>query len=350
MAELGAVGDANLGGSGNNESSELNPPIQEPPAANENIELNPSPQEPPAAKAPTAKASAAKTLAAKAPARGKVPDAEDSRESQALASTSTSLTQKRSIEVFSEEGDDSDTMETLDPNQRLLFKKGQKLHDILLSSDHVSEPLNIPEMVTELYKTKPIKIFDEKSATDRINQWKEQESCHEKIQVAAESFNLLHLASLVQIYDDLNNLGEKLKPDPKNNVKNVKSWVISFMRTVLKITAKMEQRNRLGCERLRKLFDKGITSMQLAQAGCRKCDFFVKQKDYDVFLSQIPTLETQKSISLSPRISEIKPNQEIQDSAVPKKKRKVEFKLSLGKEFRDIADQFKGSKYIEYKD
>src|SRR5205085_1241750 len=84
--------------------------------------------------------------------------------------------------------------------------------------------------------------------------------------------------------------------------------------TVLKITAKMEQRNRLGCERLRKLFDKGITSMQLAQAGCRKCDFFVKQKDYDVFLSQIPTLETQKSISLSPRISEIKPNQEIQDS------------------------------------
>src|SRR5207249_1647674 len=236
-----------------------------------------------------AKASAAKTPAAKAPARGKVPDAEDSRESQALASTSTSLTQKRSIEVFSEEGDDSDTMETLDPNQRLLFKKGQKLHDILLSSDHVSEPLNIPEMVTELYKTKPIKIFDEKSATDRINQWKEQESCHEKIQVAAESFNLLHLASLVQIYDDLNNLGEKLKPDPK-------------------------------------------------------------KKDYDVFLSQIPTLETQKSISLSPRISEIKPNQEIQDSAVPKKKRKVEFKLSLGKEFRDIADQFKGSKYIEYKD
>src|SRR5439155_26550726 len=123
--------------------------------------------------------------------------------------------------------------------------------------------------------------------------------------------------------------------------KNVKSWVISFMRTVLKITAKMEQRNRLGCERLRKLFDKGITSMQLAQAGCSKCDFFVKQKDYDVFLSQIPTLETQKSISLSTRISEIKPNQEIQDSAVPKKKKKLDFNLSLEKKLKKKVNNFK---------
>ena len=77
---------------------------------------------------------------------------------------------------------------------------------------------------SELYKAKPIKVVDEKSATDRINQWKEQESCFEKIQIATESFNLLHLVSLVQIYDDLTKLGEKLKSDPKSNVKNVKSW------------------------------------------------------------------------------------------------------------------------------
>ena len=56
------------------------------------------------------------------------------------------------------------------------------------------------------------------------NQWKEQELCHKKIQIATESFNLLHLVSLVQIYDDLTKLGEKLKSDPKSNVKNVKSW------------------------------------------------------------------------------------------------------------------------------
>jgi len=27
----------------------------------------------------------------------------------------------------------------------------------------------------------------------------------------------------------------------------------------------------------------------------------------------------------------------------------VEFKLNLGEEFKDIADEFNGSKYIEYK-
>jgi len=40
-----------------------------------------------------------------------------------------------------------------------------------------------------------------------------------------------------------------------------------------------------------------------------------------LFLAQIPTLQTQKPISLSPHISEIKPNAN-QDSAVPKKKEK----------------------------
>ncbi len=120
-----------------------------------------------------------------------------------------------------------------------------------------------------------------------------------------------------------------MKPDPKNDVKNVKSWVISFVRNALNIDRKTEQRNRLGCERLRKLFSEGITCTQLAQAGCRKCDFFVKQEFYDIFLSQIPT---RQSIS----------------SAAPNKKAK--FKLSLGEEFRDLADMFEGSEYIEFKD
>src|SRR5262249_22794693 len=153
----------------------------------------------------------------------------------------------------------------------------------------------------------------------RINQWKKLDTCCNKLLVAAESFNLLHLASLVQIYDDLTKLGEELKSNPENKVKNVKSWVISFMKTVLNIGGKTEQRNRVGCERLRKLFDEGITVTQLAKAGCRKCDFFIKQENYDFFLSQIPSLQTRRSITSgpsSPRISEIIPNQ---DSLVPNK-------------------------------
>src|ERR1700722_10307165 len=103
-----------------------------------------------------------------------------------------------------------------------------------------------------------------------------QETYSEKLLVAAKSFNLLHLASLVQIYNDLTKIGEELKSNPENKVKNVKSWVIRFMRTELNISRKKEQRNHVGYERLGKFFNERKTVIQLAQAACRKCDFFVK--------------------------------------------------------------------------
>ncbi len=133
----------------------------------------------------------------------------------------------------------------------------------------------------------PIKINSEDSAKDRILQWQREESRFEKIIMAAESYQLLHLVSLVEIYEEVFHVGEGLSLDPKNNIKNVKKWGIEFMRSVLNINSKAEQRNRLGCERLRDLFNMGITSTQLVQAGCRKCDFFVKKEYYNVFLSQV---------------------------------------------------------------
>ncbi|CAB5130801.1 unnamed protein product [Rhizophagus irregularis] len=183
-----------------------------------------------------------------------------------------------------------------------------------------------------------ITVVDEKSAMDRINQWKKLELCCESLVIAAESFNLLHLASLVQIYNDLSMLAERLE------IKNTKSWVISFMRSKLNIDQKAEQRNRLGCDILCKLFNDGITPAQFAQAGCRKYDFFVKQKYYDIFLSQIPA---HQSITLSQpdeRISEIMLNQ---DFTILERKSDVVFKLSLSEEFRDLREKFKGSEYIE---
>ena len=302
-----------------------------------------------------------RTLAVKAPARSQAEVAEESQ--AASTSTSKSLIQKRKIdcmEVSSEEDDESDdddksiTKGTLNSTQMLLFNKGKKLREILLTSnDEHLEPSKTSELfsaMAELSKVETIKVVDEKSAQDRINQWKKQETYCEKLLVAAESFNLLHLASLVQIYDDLTKIGEELKSNPENKVKNVKSWVIRFMRTELNIGRKKEQRNHVGCERLRKFFDERITVTQLAQAGCRKCDFFVKQEYYEIFLSQIPALQTRQSITLSPsspRISEIIPNQ---GSIASNKKRKAESKLSLGGEFRNIADKFKGSEYIEFED
>ncbi|UZO00593.1 uncharacterized protein OCT59_011716 [Rhizophagus irregularis] len=282
------------------------------------------------------------------PSEMAVEESAESAESQALASemeeseeleASTSVSLSKSIvrkrNFSDDDDDDDDKAKLLNSTQLLLFKKGKKLHDILLADSSfngeliASEELKVSDIsndLNEMLKVDPVKIVDEKSAKDRIDQWRRQELQCENFVIAAESFNLLHLVFLVQIYDDLFKLGEKLRTDPNNNIKTTKSWVIQFMRSVLKIGDKMEQRNRVGCDRLRRLFNEGITSTQLAKAGCHKCDFFVKQEYYEVFLSQVPTLETRQSISSlsNERLSEILSTAN-PDSTAQKKKRRVEF-------------------------
>ncbi|CAB5208328.1 unnamed protein product [Rhizophagus irregularis] len=320
--------------SADNESTKLNSSIQAPPVAvPEKVSVEaPSTKAPVrsptlklAEKVPSAEVFVVveiQTSKTKIPVESQALVSEVSEESQELVSTSTSLVKKRKlncVEISSDEDvdesdhDDETIMkeEKLNSAQMLLFKKGKKLRDILLASNDeqlvTSEPSKtsaIFNTLAELSMAEKITVVDEKSAMDRINQWKKQELCCESLVIAAESFNLLHLASLVQIYDrtpdisktghkypgsfydDLSMLAERLE------IKNTKSWVISFMRSKLNIDQKAEQRNRLGCDRLRKLFNDGITPAQLAQAGCRKCDFFVKQKYYDIFLSQIPARQS----------------------------------------------------------
>jgi hypothetical protein len=176
----------------------------------------------------------------------------------------------------------------------LLIKKGKKLREILLnplsnknssaiSNESRSEILNAFAELT----AGTVKIVDIKTATQRIQQWKVQESHCLNFQMAIESYSLLHLISLVDIYKDLMKLGEKLRADSKQGVKNAKNWVIKFARNELGIGVKKEQRFRIGCERLQQLFMKGITSEQLVQAGCRRSDFFAKQENYNFFLSQV---------------------------------------------------------------
>ena len=81
-----------------------------------------------------------------------------------------------------------------------------------------------------------IKIIDEQSAEERIRQWKEQESQCDKFMKTAESYNLLHLMSLVHIYNDLKVVGEK----SLKGSKAVKMWIIAFMKSNLKINSKAE--------------------------------------------------------------------------------------------------------------
>ena len=271
------------------------------------------------------------------------------------------------------------SMESSDTNkltaaQSLLLKKGKKLRNILLNVSHNTSqdaPRNelivsneskseLMEALIELSK-EPIKIVNEDSAKKRIQQWKDQEKKCAKFQIAAESYNLFHLMSLVEVYEDVMAIGDNLKLDPNNNIKSVKSWMIKFMCDNLKIGQKAEQRNRLGCTRLRFLFNEGITAEQLAQAGCRKFDFFASKEDYEIFVSQIPSLETRLSISSSnesrqSRLSEL-PSDTMSSSTSQSnnqvisqnkgKGKKVFFKLHLGEELAYLANNYKNDKYID---
>ncbi|CAB4417973.1 unnamed protein product [Rhizophagus irregularis] len=217
---------------------------------------------------------------------------------------------------------------SLNPAQMLLLNKGKKLREILIeSSDNAHEliiskdsNIKIMDTLTELL-AEPIEIIDEKSAAKRIQQWKNQEKQWSEFLIAAESYNLYHLMSFVQVYEDLLRIGEILKKDSKNNIKNVKSWVIKFVCDNLKISPKMEQRQRLGCDRLRSLFNEGITCDQLSRAGLKKCDFFTSQSYYEIFISQIPSIETRRSISSSSTESRL--SEMTSAEACKKKKMKV---------------------------
>ncbi|GET03934.1 hypothetical protein GLOIN_2v1840269 [Rhizophagus clarus] len=276
-----------------NKSTELNLPSQSPLAADESTESNESIRLnlPPSTKVPTKKLPAKSQV--KSPTLKsveKVPNVEvavvvESSTSETLisevadesrvvhTSISKALTKKHKhecveVSVSSEEDSESDhddddddeaiVNEELNSTQMLLFSKRRKLCEILLANDEyfvASEKSKTTEIfiaLAELSKFETIKVVDKESATKRINQWRNQETYCEKLLIAAESFNLLHLVSLIQIYDDLTKLSSELE------VKNVKSWVISFMRSILKIGRKAEQRNRLGCDRLHRLFNERI--------------------------------------------------------------------------------------------
>ena len=74
-------------------------------------------------------------------------------------------------------------------------------------------------------------------------------------------------------------------------------------------------------------------TIQLAKAECVKCNFFVKQEDYEVFISQIPTSGTQLS-------SSVLDHNEIG----------VKFKLALGKDFEDLANVYEDDEFIKFID
>jgi hypothetical protein len=234
-----------------------------------------------------------------------------------------------------------------------LMKKGIRLREILLGSyendNTVLSGSNIINVLAEI-STVPIKIVDEKSAMDRIHQWKQQELLCDNFQLTAESYNLIHLMSLIKVYEDLTIIGEKVVP--KN--KNIKNWVIKFMRNALGINRKMEHRNRLGCYRLCSLFKQGITSEHLVRAGCHKCDFFVRKEDYEVFLSQIPSIGERSSISTIPTLSELVPDIDLNEFTNNSKRprlnndtKKVMFKLRLDDNLKEAVVNDEDSIYIE---
>ncbi|CAB4443954.1 unnamed protein product [Rhizophagus irregularis] len=187
--------------SANNESTKLNSSIQAPPVAVlEKVSVEaPSTKAP--VKSPTLKLAEkvpgakvfvvveTQTSKMKTPVESQALVSEVSKESQELASTSTSLVKKcklNCVEISSDEDvdksnhDDKTIMkEKLNSAQILLFKKGKKLRDILLASNdeqlvtlEPSKTSAIFNALAELSMAEKITVVDEKSAMDRINQWK----------------------------------------------------------------------------------------------------------------------------------------------------------------------------------
>ena len=70
--------------------------------------------------------------------------------------------------------------------------------------------------------------------------------------------------------------------------------------------------------------------------------FFTKKEDYDIFLSQIPSLETRRSLIAKESDNTFFTNSE---NEVKDKNEKVIFKLKLGEEFRRIVNE---DDYIEF--
>ena len=143
------------------------------------------------------------------------------------------------------------------------------------------------------------------------------------------------------------------------------------MRNKLQINSKAEQRNRLGCDRLCKLFNEGITCEQLAQSELRKCDFFTNQKNYEIFLSQLPSLDSISSSSSHEHLSDLLNTNAVDtaqskqpqlmydkifngndnalaESSSQRNKKKVLFKLDLRETFKgdDVSGEFKNDEYI----
>ena len=105
--------------------------------------------------------------------------------------------------------------------------------------DPTISELEIVNILKELTVT-PIKIINEQTAEERILQWKRQEMQCEMFKITAELYNLLHLVSLIQVYQDLIVVAEELRNNPDNQIKNIKSWMIKFMRDKLRINDKAE--------------------------------------------------------------------------------------------------------------
>ena len=240
-----------------------------------------------------------------------------------------------------------DESEALDNCQLALLKKGKRLREILLNDPlddtmYISNESLTSEISVEL-TTDPIKIIDEESAVKRIKQWETLGKKCAKLAMAAEVYNLLHLMSLVDIYDSLTQICQ----DKNTSQKNITNWIIQFMVDNLNIGRKTEQRNRLGCNRLRNLYNEGITSEHLVRAGIKKCNLFVKNECYDFFLSQIPPLEMRHSLTnrSDQPINAFFTENEVKEDKKYKGKR-VMFKLKLGKEFKGIVDE--DDEYIEF--
>src|SRR6266498_5187120 len=123
--------------------------------------------------------------------------------------------------------------------QKTLIKKGQRLRQVLKNHTEAQETsynssLEISN-ASSFINEKLILIHDIESAKSRILQWYNHSNHCNLIQ--GKPYKLQHLRMLYDIYEELINLGHKLKK------KGIKSWILTIVIETLKVDERTERRH-----------------------------------------------------------------------------------------------------------
>ena len=130
----------------------------------------------------------------------------------------------------------------------------------------------------------PIKVTDEESAKQRIDQWVAQKDQSRKVELATKAYKFYHRMSLIYIYEDMHVLAVKKHPRDEEKQRRFERDIVCSQQG---IHARTERRQKNSAVKIRCLISAGITFDQMAKVGLNVSDFEVANKYYNEFLKSV---------------------------------------------------------------